>query len=158
MNEITGNKADNNYEQTIVLKNRITKNLLELGKLLKESQDNEYFKAYAESFTEYLGTPEISLSRSFAFKLIFNYSKWVIEFGVSQAKLGMIDSEKLYLTGTRATEENYEEWLERAETLSRSDIIMMVHEKEVQAKTQVKTDEYKTVQCPKCGEIFQVKI
>ena len=156
MEELTGTKANTNYKQTITLKNCITKNLLQLGRLLIESKENEYFKAYADTFTEYLGTPEISLSRSFAFKIMFNYTKWVIELGISQAKLEHIDSEKLYLVGVQADEGNYEEWLERAKTLSRSDIREMVGEVRGGSTTQV--EEYKQVVCPSCGHSFGVRV
>jgi integrase len=113
--------------------------------MLKINRDRRYYKTLGyETFEEYLGTPEISLSRGYVYKLIKNYELWVQKYHVSLAKLHEIDSEKLYIAGMIATKDNYEEWLEKAKTLSRSDIRGLIKGEDY---------EYK-VTCPRCGYEF----
>lgn len=113
--------------------------------MLKINRDRKYYRTLGyETFEEYLGTPEISLSRGYTYKLIKNYELWVQKYRVSLAKLNKIDTEKLYLTGMVATKDNYEEWLERADKLSRSDIKALIKGEEY---------EYKVI-CPKCHYEF----
>ena len=138
-------EAFNNHQIIIKIKQSITKNFWNLAVMLKINRDRKYYKTLGyETFEEYLGTPEISLSRSYVYKLIKNYELWVQKYNVSPAKLEGIDSEKLYLAGTLATKNNYEEWLEKAKALSRSDIRGLIKGEDY---------EYK-VTCPFCGKEF----
>jgi len=143
LNEVEGREASESHQRIVELKYNINRSLAQLAIFLKESRDKEYYLSYADSWTEYLGTPEISLSRSYVHKLIVNYEIWVQTYHVSPAKLDEIDSEKLYLTGMAANAENYEEWLEKAKSLSRSDI-----------KGLMNNNQYEyTLTCPNCGHI-----
>lgn len=113
--------------------------------MLKINRDRKYYKTLGyETFEEYLGTPEISLSRGYVYKLIKNYELWVQKYNVSPAKLQGIDTEKLYLVGIVSNKNDYEEWLEKAKVLSRSDIRGLIKGEDY---------EYK-VTCPKCGWEF----
>ena len=138
-------EAFNNHQIIIKIKQSITKNFWNLAVMLKINRDRRYYKTLGyETFEEYLGTPEISLSRGYVYKLIKNYELWVQKYNVSPAKLEGIDSEKLYLAGTLTTKNNYEEWLEKAKALSRSDIRGLIKGEDY---------EYK-VTCPFCGKEF----
>jgi len=143
--EIT-DEAFTNHQLIIKIKQSITKDFWNLAIMLKINRDRKYYNILGYStFEEYLGTPEISLSRGYVFKLIKNYELWVQKYNVSPAKLQGIDAEKLYLTGIVATKEDYEEWLERARVLSRSDI-----------RGLIKGEEYEYwVKCPQCGYKWQ---
>jgi len=138
-------EAFTNHQLIIKIKQSITKDFWNLAIMLKINRDRRYYKTLGyETFEEYLGTPEISLSRGYVYKLIKNYELWVQKYHVSLAKLNEIDSEKLYLAGMIATKDNYNEWLEKAKTLSRSDI-----------KSLIKGEEYEyKVTCPFCGREF----
>ena len=138
-------EAFNNHQIIIKIKQSITKNFWNLAVMLKINRDRRYYKTLGyETFEEYLGTPEISLSRGYVYKLIKNYELWVQKYNVSPAKLEGIDSEKLYLAGTLTTKNNYEEWLEKAKALSRSDI-----------RSLIKGEDYEyKVTCPFCGREF----
>lgn len=139
-------EAFTNYQLIIKIKQSITKDFWNLAIMLKINRDRKYYKTLGyETFEEFLGTPEISLTRSYIYKLIKNYEIWVQKWNVSPAKLIGIDSEKLYLTSMIATQDNYEEWLEKAKTLSRSDI-----------RGLIKGEDYKyEIKCPRCGFTFQ---
>lgn len=149
MNEVIVKEAFENHRYILDLKSRIGEDLLRLALLLKNSHDNKYYRTLGyTTWEEYLGTPEISMSRFWAFKLIKVYEIWVDKFGVAPAKLD-IDMEKLFLTTTMATQENYEEVLEQARTLSRSDVQHLKSGKEYEPR-------YKMVTCEKCGYEFKV--
>ena len=138
-------EAFTNHQLIIKIKHSITKDFWNLAIMLKINRDRKYYRTLGyETFEEYLGTPEISLSRGYVFKLIKNYELWVQRYHVSLAKLNEIDSEKLYLAGIVANKDDYEEWLERAKTLSRADIRSLIKGSDY---------EYK-VTCPKCGFEF----
>ncbi len=152
MDEIIVKEAFENHRYILDLKSRIGEDLLRLALLLKNSHDNHYYKTLGyDTWEEYLGTPEISMSRFWAYKLIKVYETWVEKFGVEPAKLD-IDLEKLFLTIKKATKENYEEVLEQARNLSRSDVKQLMSGKEY----EFDTERYKMVTCPHCGMEFKV--
>ena len=149
MNEIIAEIAFKNHQDIISVKNRIGKDLLGLASLLTVNHDNHYYKTLGyDTWEEFLATPEISMSRFFAYKLMQIDRIWVKKFGVSQDKL-KTDTEKLYLGSTMATEENYKEILEQVINLSRSDVKQLKSGKEYEFK------RYKMIICPKCGHEFR---
>lgn len=151
MQEIIVKEAFKNHRYILDLKSRIGGDLLRLASLLTISHNNKYYKTLGyNTWEEYLGTPEISMSRFFAFKLMKVHEIWVKGFNISPAKLD-IDIEKLYLTSTMATNENYEEVLEQARTLSRSDVKQLKSGEEYEPR-------YKMVTCPSCGTEFKVML
>jgi len=150
VNEVIVKEAFENHRYILDLKSRIGEDLLRLALLLKNSHDNKYYQTLGyDTWESYLGTPEISMSRFWAYKLIKVYETWVEKFGVEPAKLD-IDLEKLFLTIKKATQENYEEVLEQARNLSRSDVKQLMSGKEYEF------ERYKMVTCPKCNYEFKV--
>ena len=129
----------------------IKKNLWDLAIVLKHIRDNRLYRFYDDTWESYLAGLNSSISRSFAHKIITNYELWVEGYNVSQERLQDIDSEKLYIAGTISTKSNYEEVLEQARTLSRSDLKQLKSGEEYEPK-------YKIVTCPKCRHEFKVTI
>jgi len=153
VNEITVKEAFENHRYILDLKSRIGGDLLRLASLLIISHDNQYYRTLGyDTWEEYLGTPEISMSRFFAFKLMKVYEIWVNKFNVSPAKLD-IDIEKLYLTSIIATNENYEEILEQARNLSRSDVKQLKS-----GDYEFDSQRYKMVICPFCNHEIKVML
>ena len=150
LQETTKTIADEAYSNHLTilrLKYSINKDLFKLAIFLKESRDKKYYKImnYADTWEGYLATPEINISRGYAHKLITNYEIWVLKWKFRMRDIDNIDAEKLYLAGMVATKKDYEEWLERAKVLSRSDI-----------RGLIKGEEYEYwIKCPKCGFKFQ---
>lgn len=145
-----GRLAFENCQNIISLKSNIGKDFLKLAFLLITNHDNKYYKVLGyNTWEEFLAIPEISISRSFAYKLMQVNRVWIGKYNVSQENLMCIETEKLYLASIQATQDNYEEWLERAKTLSRSDI-----------RGLIKGGEYeyniKEVECPKCHYKFTI--
>lgn len=141
--------AFENHTHIINLKSHITKSFLELAFFLKGNHDNKYYNVLGyDHFEEYLGTPEIGLSRSYAFKLIKVYEIWVEKYNIEVEKLQDVDVEKLYIATTLIEGEDYEERLEQARTLSRSDL---------REFTSGGYKKYKLIECPFCHEKFEIK-
>lgn len=140
-----GRLAFENCQNIISLKSNIGKDFLKLAFLLIANHDNKYYEVLGyNTWEEFLAIPEISMSRSFAYKLMQVNHIWIEKYNVSQENLICIETEKLYLAGTQATKDNYEEWLEKAKTLSRSDIRGLIKGEDY---------EYK-VTCPRCHYEF----
>ena len=141
--------AFDNHTHIINLKSHITKSFLELAHFLKVSHDEKYYNVLGyDSFNEYLGTPEIGLSRSYAFKLIKVYEVFVEKHNVPVDQLQDVDVEKLYIATTLIKGEDYEERLEQARTLSRSDLREFI---------SGGYKEYKMIECPYCHEKFEIR-
>ena len=148
--EKRGKSAFENCQNIIALKNNIGQDLLRLASLLIVNHNNQYYRILGyNTWEEFLAIPEISMSRFFAFKLMKVYEIWVDKFNVSPAKLD-IDIEKLYLTSIMATDENYEEVLEQARNLSRSDVR--------QLKGYEYQPSYKMITCPFCNHEIKVML
>ncbi|GAG06165.1 unnamed protein product [marine sediment metagenome] len=141
--------AFDNHQHIINLKSHITKSFLELAFFLKNNHDKKYYQVLGyDHFEEYLGTPEIGLSRSYAFKLIKVYEVWVEKYNIEVEKLQDIDVEKLYIATTLIKGEDYEERLEQARTLSRSDL---------RSFTSGGYKRYNVITCPYCKKMFEIK-
>ena len=141
--------AFENHTHIINLKGHITRSFLELAFFLKTNHDEKFYQVLGyDSFREYLGTPEIGLSRSYAFKLIRCYEVWVEKYNIKVEELQDIDVEKLYIATTLIKGEDYEERLEQARTLSRSDL---------REFTSGGYKRYNMIECPYCHEKFEIK-
>ncbi len=78
MNEAIVQEAFENHRYIVDIKSRIGEDLLRLALLLKHNHDSHYYKTLGyDTWEEYLGTPELSMSRFWAFKLIKVYEVWV---------------------------------------------------------------------------------
>jgi len=155
VNELIAQEAHTNYENIISIKNRIGKDLLILGKLLKINHDNHYYRTLNyDTWESFLAMPELSMSRFWAFKLIKVYEVWIDKYNVEPAKLNNIDLEKLWLATTMGlNEDNYEEMLEKARTLSRSDLRQLKS-----GDYEFDQEKYKVVTCPHCGGEVRVML
>jgi len=76
------------------------------------------------------------------------YEIWVEKYSIPVEQLEDIDVEKLYIATTLIKDEDYEERLEQARTLSRSDL---------RGFTDGGYKQYKIIQCPNCGFKFEIK-
>lgn len=101
------------------------------------------------TFHEWLGTPEISLSRSHAYALIGSYVEFVIERGIDPSEIQEIEATKLVetLPALRRGEIDVEDAIGDAASLSRSDLREKYRDEEsgrldAQAERPI---------CPNCG-------
>ena len=125
----------NDYKDKVIqLKNAIGQQIIVLGGLLWEIKDNRLWDGHYESFESFLGDPEISFARSTAFRAIKIYQIYVLKFNIKD-QVEEIETEKLYRITPiiRDLQEDIPsdmdkvfEWVEKAKTLSRSDLIYAV--------------------------------
>ena len=150
MENIIAEEANKNHQLVLRITTEIKKNLWDLAIVLKKCRDNKLYKYYNNTFEEYLGNPEIGLSRFFVYKIIRNYEVWIEDYNVELAKLEDIDSEKLYIAGIMATPQDYEEILEKARSLSRSDLRQLKS-----GNYEFDPAKFETLKCPNCGHTWR---
>ena len=121
-------KLNEYIEKIIVLKNAIGKNLMIIGGLLYEVRGNESYKEQCETFEEFLALPELSFSRATAFKAMKVYEIFVEKYSLLD-KVSDIDPDKLYkITAMVNKGEDINKWIDKARSLSRSDLAAEVRE------------------------------
>ncbi|MHB8482785.1 MAG: hypothetical protein ACYDBV_08655 [Nitrospiria bacterium] len=123
MTEIQSDEAYKNNEKVNSVKKGLQGTFLTLAALLKENRDKEYYKVLDyETFEDYIASPELSFDRSVVYRLIQVYEKFAIEYNVAPARLIESDYSKLAEIVPVVNQDNYEEWLDKAISLSRSDL------------------------------------
>jgi len=161
--------AESIHQKIISLKKDIGKRFYKLGAYLKQVRDFELYKEMGcESFEEYIGQPELSMKRSTVYSLIGVYEEFFSEKSnhLDIENIEEIDYTKLdkirrfkYLP-----KEEFSEWVEKARTLSLSDLneeIKMAEGKEpLEEGAELPKEEaiYKEVTCPACGKVFSIII
>ena len=111
------------HRAIVALKAEITVRFLDLGRYLQVMHSNRLWTHLGhESFAEYLGTPEVSMRRSTAYRTMGIYATYIERLKVSPEAIADIDIAKLDMVRSVLTEENYDEWEGKMRTLSRSDL------------------------------------
>lgn len=122
--------AQENYNSIVELKQTIGATCFLMGKLLTENKRNGLYKLLGHNtFESFLGTPEISFHRTTAYKHMKIYSEFIEYYKLSQKDLQDIDLDKLYLILPIIDKNNIQDWLEKARTLSRSDLRIAIQGK-----------------------------
>jgi hypothetical protein len=149
----TAERADRAYEleqQVVVGCRTIRAAWLHLAAYLHEMNAERLYTVLGyETFNEWLGTPEISLSRSHAYALIGSYVEFVIERGIDHREIDSIEATKLAetLPALRRGEVQVEDAIADASTLSRSDL-----REKYRADGSGRLDaETERPICPNCG-------
>jgi len=142
IDEVKLTKAEECHKEVLARTIITANNLLELGKLFKTIRDEKLYKLLgAETFGEYIGYPEISFGRSTIYSFIHVYELFVLKLECNPEVLSKIGHRKLQIINPvfkyDATVFDYEvgEWLEKAKTLSESDLINEV--RRVQGKPEM---------------------
>lgn len=159
MNELVIDKKVNIHQTVIDLKKEIESNFIKLGGYLKLIRDEKLFKERGcLTFEEYIGQPELAFDRSTVYAIIGVYEDF-FESNQSDEKaeeLMEIGYSKLNRIRQFKDQDNFEEWVYKAKTLSLSDLgaeIKEVKNEKTESKPARKTKE---VVCPKCGYKFEI--
>ena len=136
--EIIG--ADDAWERhgrIVKLRTHIERGFLELGKELFEfRQDDANWKALGHpSFLSYLADPDVDIGRSLAYRLMLIYHHYALYLcldfhpgGTFDIKFIEVGHTKLDMLRPYMDHNIVEEWLDRAVTLSRSDLAKAIKE------------------------------
>lgn len=132
------------HELLVATKQDVQESFLKMGAYLEIIHDNKLFiELDSATWQDYLDTPEIDLSRSQAYKLMAVYNRWITKYGYSPERIKKTSIEKLYIASSQAKDNNCEEWLCKAETLSRADL---------KAETPGGKQLCSYIKCPMCGQ------
>lgn len=124
MNELQGREAYTLHEQVVVARNSLAVNMVELGRLLYEVREKKTYEALDyQTFNSYLAMPELGFSQRQAYYLISIYEKMALRFGISSATIAQIGEARAIIIKDHISEENKEEIIDEAITLSRADLI-----------------------------------
>ena len=147
--DVVVSQAQKIHDIIIEIKQTIHKDFLSLAVCLKKVKSKEYYIELGfNSFEEYCMQPEIDLSMNRCNKLIRIYDRWIEDYGYKIKEIEGIDTEKLDIAQSQATEENQKEWLEKARLLSRADL------KALTPGCNTHYDKTFEVLCPHCGKTF----
>lgn len=115
------------------LKIQLGHNFLNIGKTLKEIRDNEYYRELGyESISEWLNSPDISISARWAWDFIAIYEVFILEHKVDPQMVLETDYSKLHqilpLVRNETENSKVEAWLEKAKNLRRIDLTREINE------------------------------
>ena len=133
MNQLTtANDAHARHRRIVELRDMGETIFLQLGKELYEFEKHRDYAAlgYA-SFNSYLADPDVDISPRTAYRLKAVYSKYILEMSLPPEAVAGIGYTKLSMISSQVTSDNAEEWLVKAGTLSRSDIIRELKDNDV---------------------------
>jgi len=117
------------HQRIIGLRQDLQRSFLELGKELYELREAEQWKELGHpTFNSYVADPEVDLGRMTAFRLMSTYSRYMLELQVTPVLLLQAGYSKLYMLHSYMKPTNVEEWVDRAGTLSRSDLSKAIRE------------------------------
>jgi len=155
--EKTENQNLHEFHSYIVgLVRQINYSFLDLARCLVVVHENKLYEHLCyETFESYIATPEISIRRASAYKLMDIYRTYVLEYKISPARLIDIEWTKLSTTLPVLTEDNVEDLLAMAESLSRSDLRQEI---KILKDPSEKDKEELTKTCPYCNGTGKVPI
>ena len=117
-----GDIAHANFMGIVRARNMVGAGFLAMGRLLKDNRDRKYFHVLGyETFEEFLGSPDVTLSRAMAFRLINTVEVFIDKLGRPHEELTAIGIGRL-ADITPVVEQDPDEWLGKAQVLSRSDL------------------------------------
>ena len=133
MNAIETNAAWERHCRIVTLRNQAERTFLELGEeLYWFEKERQYETLGHDSFNAYLADPEVDISRAMAYRLKGVYEKYILELSVDKdgiaARLLPVGADKLDAIRPYVDEDNVDEWLDKAATLSRSDLRQEIKE------------------------------
>lgn len=119
-------------DRIIKLKEDVATSSFELGMILKRVKDEKLYRALDhDTFNEFLGDPQYGMARSTAYLFMGLYERYVDRLKIPNEKLVAIGTTRLQLIGpvvSNTLDKPTEEWLDKAEHLSFSDLKIEVDE------------------------------
>jgi NAD-dependent DNA ligase len=145
------------HDKIIELKKSIETSFIKMGGFLKLVRDNKLYKEKGcETFEEYLGIPELGLNRSTVYSIIGVWEDFVESGQPDIEEIAEIGYTKLDRIRQFKNDDDFEEWIYKAKTLSLSDLGAEIRETKNPEKTEIKKSVIMEVTCPHCGKKFEV--
>lgn len=122
------------------LKRGVAKNFLMMGKVLKEIRDNGYYKELGyDSVSEWLRSPDISLSERWSLSAISIYDTFVNKLDMSFDEVAEIDYSKLYEINSivKRDPDNAEKWIDAARSMRKVDLIRELQEHRLEERAKL---------------------
>ena len=147
-------------QKVIDLKKQIEGNFLKLGAYLKEIKDKELYKVLEyKTFEEYIAQPDLSLNRRVVYSIIGVYEDFVCnQSHIDMEEIKKIGYTKLERIRQFKDQDNFEEWIYKAKTLSLSDLGAEIKETKGVSEnlSSTKSEDKITMEitCPHCGRKF----
>lgn len=121
--EIIIDGAHERHKRIVQLRNLTEKSFLALSEELYHFYYNSDYETLGyNTFESYLADPEVDINRSSAYRLINIYRQYVLSLKCPTVGLLQAGIAKLDMMAKVITDDNAEEWLNKAATLSRSDL------------------------------------
>lgn len=152
--KITEVQANKLCKEALAMKHDVEVGFLKLGQLLREIKEARHFEAGWESWGEFL--MDMRMSEGMASKLITIYETFILAYKVSPRKLAEAGGWTVVydLVPLAKDKESAEEWIEKASTMTRSDIKKEAYE--ARALPPPKDCEHEWVKmCRKCKMIYE---
>ena len=135
------------HRQLVELKQAIEGGFIEMGRILCEIQENRYYEDLDyDTFDAYLGQPELGISKRHAWRMIGVYKDFVMQLEIDSVLLLEAGTSKLDTIRPHITEDNAQELLNMATTLSRSDL-----QAEMKRRFDGGSGELEYCVCERCG-------
>jgi len=153
MNEIITADYAHKIDQRIKnLRYSIDSGFLDLAKSLKEVRDEKLYKLLnMETFEAYIAQPELAFERRSVYAFIQIYETFVEKYNVHPDALLEAGWTKLSKIIPYTNDKNHDQLLEKATSLSRSDLDEELVE---QGYITKKEQETQYVECPFCHKVF----
>ena len=133
-------------KETLKLKNEVEGMFLQIGERLYNIRKDEIWKGAYNNYSEFL--QDMGISDGHASKLVQIYVRFILEYGIRQAKLAQIGIKKLYAIIPLCTDKNsLKSALEKIEGLSSDDVERL--SKDQQAGPH-EHDDHKYLVCSIC--------
>jgi len=117
------------HQRIVALRVGIQQGFLELGHELYDFRLAKQWKELGHpTFNSYIADPDVDLGRMTAFRLMTVYGCYALNLQVTPVLLLEAGYSKLYMLCPYMTSENVREWVDRAGTLSRSDLTKAIKE------------------------------
>jgi hypothetical protein len=153
-----------NQGRIIAFRSSITNSFVEMARLFAENRDKKYYKVLGcDTFEEWLGTPEISISRAYAYGLMKVHDIYITKYGMQPDEINVDISKLLMLNklenkGLLASKEQAEEWVNKADKLSFSDLKIEVQEATGDNKEDTETDMMKKTECEPAWHVLKLRL
>lgn len=117
-------------EETISKKHFLEVGWIELCSRLKDIRDNGLYESRWDNFEDFLQDPQMGLDKATASKMITIHEKFIIEYKMEPARIANVGgwSKVAEIFPVVKDKESADEWIDKAASLSKSDLRKEVKE------------------------------